>query len=584
MNHPPPIGQGAYAPRSPKFILGAVATLLLAADPIWAAELFPRGPGYYYSPFKIVFFLFVYLGWVKTCGWVSRDLKKTKNEQWWWNPLFLGVGGLSFLLIWVFPFFWLAWFFYVLAFAAATWWYVTVHNENVDPEDRVFTEAHIRQLIRRYLRWDLKASAKVEEEEERPEVRFIGRARSGKFNDGEDNVARVAESKGYKAAEELVIQALALRATDIHLEPTKEVMTVRYRIDGIMTNQQPFSLTMGTSVLNIFKVIANLDISERRKSQDGGFSAEVDSRPVEFRVATAGSVVGEKMVMRVLDASQKLLDLTQIGMRDKLRDQVLTIITEPHGMFLVCGPTGSGKSSTLYACLNEIDRTQLNIITIENPVEYRLDDITQIEINPKMGKTFATELRSILRQDPDVILVGEIRDKETAEIACQAAQTGHMVFSTLHANDCVTAVTRLIDLGIEPFMLASSVSGVLGQRLLRMLCPACKVKYKPDMEKLKKAGLPVEKIKYFYRPPNEEEREEEDACPTCGGTGFFKRTGIFELLVFNDRIRNLIKQNPNVAAIKQEAVKNGLLLLYQDGMRLVIDGKTSLQELMRVSK
>jgi type II secretory ATPase GspE/PulE/Tfp pilus assembly ATPase PilB-like protein len=262
-------------------------------------------------------------------------------------------------------------------------------------------------------------------------------------------------------------------------------------------------------------------------------------------------------------------------------------------MLIVCGPTGAGKSTTLYACLNEIDRYQKNVITIENPVECQVANVTQIEVNPKAGKTFASELRSILRQDPDVILIGEIRDAETAEIACQAAQTGHMVFTTVHANDTVTALVRLIDLGVQPFTISSAVSAVLGQRLVRVLCPHCKVRYKPNAEMLRKANLPADKIKYFYRPPDAAEagdgEDEGDGegpkrCPDCGGTGYHGRTGVFELLVVTDRIRELIRDNPNPSVIKQEAVKNGMKYLQEDGLRQVIEGKTSIQELLRVCK
>jgi len=250
----------------------------------------------------------------------------------------------------------------------------------------------------------------------------------------------------------------------------------------------------------------------------------------------------------------------------------------------VCGPTGAGKSTTLYAGLNEIDRFTQNIITIENPVEYKLDNVTQIEVNPKAGKTFAGELRSILRQDPDVIMIGEIRDQETAEIACQAAQTGHMVFSTLHANDTVTALGRLIDLGVQPFMIASAISAILGQRLVRVLCTHCKVRYKPDPELLRRANLPADKIKFFYRPPEENERNGEAVCQHCGGTGYYKRTGVFELLIITDRIREMIRENPDLVAIKAEALKNGMRYLYEDGLRQVIEGVTSINELLRVCK
>jgi type II secretory ATPase GspE/PulE/Tfp pilus assembly ATPase PilB-like protein len=410
-------------------------------------------------------------------------------------------------------------------------------------------------------------------------------------------VERVQQSKGYKAALQMVWNAIQKRATDIHLEPTPNDMPVRLRIDGMMTNARPFTRAMGDAVVNIFKVLCNLDITEKRKPQDGSFSAQVQDRIVEFRVATAGSVVGEKLVMRILDASAALADLSHVGMTESMQTELRDLITRPHGLVLVCGPTGSGKSTTLYACLHEIDRFQQNIITVENPVEYRLDGVTQIEVNPKQGKTFAGELRSILRQDPDVILIGEIRDKETAEIACQAAQTGHLVFSTVHANDSVTAIARMIDLGTPPFMLSSALVGILSQRLVRKLCKKCRKRVRPSAETLRKLKIDADAVRYLYRAFDPEEdapkRDEDDedgeepavkACPTCGGTGYVKRTGIFELLVVTERIAELIKANPNIQEIRQVAVNAGLKTLFEDGARLVIDGDTSIQELLRVSK
>jgi type II secretory ATPase GspE/PulE/Tfp pilus assembly ATPase PilB-like protein len=306
-------------------------------------------------------------------------------------------------------------------------------------------------------------------------------------------------------------------------------------------------------------------------------------------------VAGEKMVLRILDRSRAIGDVSKLGMRDRMRDTIRGIVTQPHGMFIVCGPTGAGKSTTLYACLQEIDRFQKNVITVENPVEYHIDNVTQIEVNPKAGKTFAGELRSILRQDPDVIYIGEIRDQETAEIACQAAQTGHMVFTTLHANDTTMALGRLLELGVKPFMVGSSISAILGQRLVRVLCPKCKVKYRPNPEMLRRAGLPADRIKWFYKPPKNdngrdaEQSDDEDdegpkKCSYCNGTGYRGRTGIFELLVINDKIREMIKDNPNIDAIRQEALKTGTVLLSQDGMRVVIEGETAIEELLRVSK
>jgi type II secretory ATPase GspE/PulE/Tfp pilus assembly ATPase PilB-like protein len=249
-------------------------------------------------------------------------------------------------------------------------------------------------------------------------------------------------------------------------------------------------------------------------------------------------------------------------------------------MFLCCGPTGAGKSTTLYASLREIDRYQRNIITVEDPIEYHLDNITQMEVNTKAGQTFAAMLRSILRQDPDVIMIGEVRDQETASIACQAANTGHMVFSTVHSNDAITALFRLLDLGVEPHMIASALSAVMAQRLVRNLCEACKEPYKPKPEFLKKANIPGDKVDVFYRRPE----NPEQVCPQCGGTGYFGRTGIYELLILTEPMKEMIRENPSINKIKAEARKNGMIYLQEDGLRQVIQGRTSIEELLRVVK
>ena len=556
--------------------------ICLAAD----ETTFPRGEGFYFSIAKLVTLAAVYLAWVATCRWVDQDAADLDLPTETWSTLLFLAGAVGLLIVWLLPWYWISLLLLIVLFATAALAYVNLRNQRVPDEERLLTSRHLRELAARYLK--LRFGSGDDDDVSGVEVEFIGKSSKGEEDAG--RVARVASSRGYKAAKEMVYEALQRRATDIHLEPTREELTVRFRIDGILHPADPFGRTMGESVINIFKVLADLDITEKRKPQDGGLSARVNGRHIDFRVATSGSVVGEKLVMRILDKSQQLIDLTQLGMRDRFRDQINGIAQQPHGMLIVCGPTGAGKSTTLYACLSEIDRYQKNVITVENPVEYRIENVTQIEINPKAGKTFAGELRSILRQDPDVIYIGEIRDQETAEIACQAAQTGHMVLTTLHANDTVTALGRLIDLGVQPFMVADAVSAILGQRLVRLLCPKCKVRYKPNADLLRKANLPADKIKFFYRPPDSADDGDgraggqPEACSHCGGTGYFGRTGIFELLIITDKIRDLIRDNPNLNAIRQEAVKNGMKYLQEDGLRQVIEGRTSIQELLRVSK
>ncbi len=566
--------------------LGSLASWLTAAGSLpFAVGLpsFPRGPGFYFSPFKLIFILLLYGCWIKTCWWVDQDAEELKLRRPLWNAVMLLSGFLGLVAIWVFPWFVVSVGLFLLLYGVSSIAYVNKRNARVSDDEKVLTMGHLRRLIH------MRKTA-VKESQKRVPLRFVGKS-TGSSQEDPARIARAQGSRGYQAAIEMVWEAIEQRATDIHMEPTKEEMTLRFRIDGILQPAAPFGRGMGDAVLNIFKVLADLDITEKRKPQDGSFSAIVEGgRTVDFRVATAGSVAGEKMVMRILDREGQVLDLRNIGMRPVMHETVHGLVTQPHGLFIVCGPTGAGKSTTLYACLNEIDRFQKNVITVENPVEYHIDNVTQIEINPKAGKTFASELRSILRQDPDVIYIGEIRDQETAEIACQAAQTGHMVFTTLHANDTVTAIARLLDLGVQPFLIGSSLTAVLGQRLVRILCPHCKVKYKPNPDLIRKANLPADQIKHFYRPPNNKAEEEDEgdekssACPHCGGMGYRGRTGIFELLVITEKLREMIREHPNLSAIKQEAMKSGMKTIQEDGLRQVIAGQTSVQELLRVSK
>ncbi len=581
---------GLLVSLSPCLLVSLSPAVSLPPELLAAAPSFPRGPGFYFSILKLLGVLIVFLLWVRTSWWVDQDAREENLPVGLWNPLFLVCGAAGLVLVWALPWFIVSYPLFLILYLTPTLAYVFTRNAKVPQERRVFTDRHIRSMARRYLRLNLKDEVEVEDEPG-PPLRFIGKS----FNQSEEDptrVARAESSKGYKAALEMVYEAIRLRATDIHMEPTRNQMAVRFRIDGILQNTEPFNRAMGEAVINIFKVLADMDIIEKRKPQDGSFSAQSDGRQIDFRVATAGSVAGEKLVMRIFDRGQQIMSLAQIGMSERMHQQVYEIVTQPHGMFIVCGPTGAGKSTTLYSSLNEIDRFQKNVITIENPVECQVSNVTQIEVNVKAGKTFASELRSILRQDPDVIMVGEVRDQETAEIACQAAQTGHMVFTTLHANDSVTALVRLLDLGVQPATMASAISAILSQRLVRVLCPKCKVRYKPNPDMLRKANLPIDKIKYFYRPPDNEDRAREaqekgvppTTCRHCGGTGYRGRTGIFELLVITDRIRELIRENPNVNLIKQEAIKGGMHYLQEDGLRQVIVGKTSIQELLRVCK
>jgi type II secretory ATPase GspE/PulE/Tfp pilus assembly ATPase PilB-like protein len=568
-------------------ILGAAAGVHAAeflAPLLAQAPNVSRGPGFYLNLYKFIPVVVVYLLWARTTDWVEHDTKELNNVKFaLWNSVVFFSGALGLILMFAIPIYPLSLTLLLLAYFVPILTYSYVRNQTVPDDQKVLTPFHLGEVANGLL---MKLGIRPlfnknvsDIDRSGPPITFIGKS-AGMAKEDPDRVRQAEESHSFMAAKELVYDAVLRRATDIHLEPTSEQLSVRYRIDGILHAAEPFDRPTGDAVINVFKVLSAMDISEKRKPQDGSFGARLQARDLDFRVATSGSKAGEKLVMRILDNSGGITKLEDLGMRPKLVEQVRSLVTQPHGMILCCGPTGSGKSTTLYASLREIDRYQRNIITVEDPIEYQLDNVTQMEVNTKAGQTFATSLRSILRQDPDVIMIGEIRDQETATIACQAANTGHMVFSTVHSNDAVTALFRLLDLGVEPFMISSALTAVLGQRLVRLLCEACKEPYKPKPEFLKKANLPAEKVDVFYRKPE----NPEQVCPQCGGTGYFGRTGIYELLVITEPLREMIRENPSVNKIKAEAAKNGMISLQHDGLRQVIQGRTSIEELLRVVK
>ncbi len=385
-----------------------------------------------------------------------------------------------------------------------------------------------------------------------------------------------AMSDNVRNSRKMLMSAMRAEATDIHLEPQEQQYFVRFRIDGVLQDIDKMPIQVGRGVMSTLKVLSDMNIAERRRPQDGTFAATLDAAKYDIRAASTPTSYGEKMVLRLLQSSGGVMKsgLDNIGLRPQVLKRLNEIIHKPYGMFLVVGPTGSGKTTTVYASLSEIDAHKHNITTIEDPVEYRLENITQIAVNSQAEVSFAKILRSVLRQDPDVLLVGEIRDKETAEIACQAALTGHFVFSTLHANDTVATITRMLDLGLDPTLIQTAVTAVLGQRLARKLCEKCKQKCDPPPGLLKKFKLRSGEIDHIYR---------EKGCEHCRGTGFKGRMGIHELLVMNDPIRELITAQPVVGDLKKAAIANGTQTLQIDGLMKVIKGQTSVSEILRVT-
>ncbi len=371
-------------------------------------------------------------------------------------------------------------------------------------------------------------------------------------------------------------QAVRDNASDIHIEPYQNSLKIRQRLDGILYDMLSPPKHVQSALISRIKIMANLNIAEKRLPQDGRIELKVGNKDVDIRVSTLPTSFGERVVLRLLDKSSVLITLTELGMPDDRFIPFSEQIKAANGIVLVTGPTGSGKTTTLYAALTSINNTDINIITIEDPVEYRISGIGQVQVNPKINLTFASGLRSIVRQDPDVILIGEIRDTETAEIAIQSALTGHLVFSTLHTNDAASAITRLVDMGVEPFLLSSSINAILAQRLVRIICPHCKEAYTPDREALLKLGItPDDSTQQVYRGRG---------CAKCHHTGYKGRCGIFELLLMDREMKHLILQTANANDIKELAIKNGMITLRHDGAMKVFQGITTIEEVYRVSK
>lgn len=416
---------------------------------------------------------------------------------------------------------------------------------NLTIEPAVATESEIKKALNQYY----GAKGSMEDLIKSIDAEKLG-IKEGKEIDTKKLQGIVEEPVVIKLVNLIVIKAVQERASDIHIEPEEEALKTRFRVDGMLHEESSPPKYLQSAIISRIKIMANLDIAERRKAQDGRFSIKMEGREIDVRVSCMPTVYGENVVLRLLDVASALLSLDRLGFSKQVLEKYEKLITRPHGIILVTGPTGSGKTTTLYGSLDKINTAEKNIITIEDPVEYKLQGIRQTQINPKVDLTFANGLRSMLRQDPDIIMVGEMRDFETAEIAIQAALTGHLVFSTLHTNDAPGAVTRMIDMGVEPFLVSSSVIGVLAQRLVRTVCKECKGK----------------------------------GCSNCMSTGYKGRIGIYELMIINDDIRNLITAKVAMDEIRKKALELGMLALKDDGLEKVKQGLTTEEEVLRVTQ
>jgi type IV pilus assembly protein PilB len=388
------------------------------------------------------------------------------------------------------------------------------------------------------------------------------------------DIEKASSAPIVKYVNTVLAQAIQARASDIHFEPFESEFKIRYRVDGALYEMAPPPRSLAAAVTSRIKVMSSMNIAERRVPQDGRIQTTMAGRPVDLRVSTLPTQFGESVVLRVLDRSTVKLELEHIGMPKGIYDYICAVIEKPNGIFIVTGPTGSGKTTTLYACLNRINTTDSKLLTAEEPVEYEIEGIQQVPIHEAIGLTFARTLRAFLRQDPDRIMVGETRDLETAQIAIQASLTGHLVFTTLHTNDAPSAVARLIDMGVEPFLIASSLEGVLAQRLVRKICTNCRTPYEPSEAILRQIGLSVHEVgdKNFYYGTG---------CDQCNNTGYKGRKGIYELLDITEPIRELITARSPSVVIRQKAIELGMSTLRADGLRSIFDGETTIEEVLK---
>jgi type IV pilus assembly protein PilB len=440
----------------------------------------------------------------------------------------------------------------------------TITNRDVQPV--VATAADVEQAIQKFAGMDGQVEALASQASEQLET------------DDEQLESALEEAPIVKLVQAIMTQAVGDRASDVHIEPTERDVRVRFRVDGVLHDVMHSPKNIQGGLISRLKVMADLNIAEKRVPQDGRISMRVGGRTLDLRVATLPTVYGEKIVIRVLDKSQALLRLEDLGFSDDSYKRFSASFSKPYGAILVTGPTGSGKSTTMYATLNILNEEDRNIITVEDPVEYRLDGVNQMQVNPKAGLTFASALRSILRADPDIVLIGEIRDKETATIAIEAALTGHLVLSSLHTNDAASAISRLVEMEVETFLVASAIDCVVAQRLFRVLCERCKEAYKPEHSELVAAGYPewlIPEIETLYRPTG---------CSACSNTGYRGRAGLYEVMPMTEEIQRLTVDRASADELRKVAIEQGMMTLRDDGLEKARMGRTSIGEIARVVK
>jgi general secretion pathway protein E len=548
-----------------------------------AAE-FPRGPGLYFNLFSLGAVFLVYLTWISLCSWVDSDSRRFDLDRHRWNALLLsgGVGGL--LLFWFVPWFPLSYPLLLAGVAVPLGLYVRKRNALVADSLKVATGQHCKRVLKRWTNIDLGVTP---EAKSGPEVHFLPRPGERPGHE-RPRVRRAQRLPGYVAVVGLLCDGVQRRATEMQLEPAREKVNVRLQIDGVYHEARSLPRQHVDALLPVLRTLADIDLHAKMFPQEGLFVLEIDGGRVDFQIKIEDVAERERVTLQVHDHTQRILRLNQLGMPERVADTVRAALAHRRGLFVICGPDDSGRTTTAYGCLHELDRMRRGIMTIETPIHQRLARFEQVQINPDAGQTPAEVLRRIVPgTGRHVIFVSDVADSDTADMACLKAEEGRLVIVTVRAGDAVAGIFRLVELGVTPGRLSDVLIGVMSQRLVRTLCSDCKVRYVPDPAAVRRANLMVERIRHFYRIPEEQELKRDDhgqlaICPTCRGIGYRGRTGIFEVLQVPERMRELLRQNAPMSAIKQEAVKSGMNYVQDEALDLVIRGVTSIPEMLQV--
>lgn len=530
-----------------------------------------------FGPILALFFL-----WTITIRRVDADAEYLSLRKSRWNTLLLFCFLFGLLTAILMPSYLAGLGVAIFAYTVPVWVYVVHRNRQVGPLDRVMTWSDFGRRFRGETRFRRQPdqrpdSGESKTESEADRVVFVGKSQS-KLNEDVQLTEYARTSENYRTAVDLIATAVEQLATDLHINPKENEAVVRIRLDGKLKSLEPLKKSVGVGVINIFKVLADMDISVKKGAQDGSFRADIDGRRLNFRVATQSTQVGEKMSIRILDPGLSLTRFQDLGISPSMCESLRACLGRTNGLLLICGPTGAGKSTTAYAALRETDLDDLNVMSVEDPIESNIPQIDQIEVNARTGQTFETALLSLLRQDPDIILIGEIRDQASATIACQAATTGMLVVSTIHGLTPMGALLRMIELGVEPYSVAAAVNATLGQRLARRLCDDCKEPYSPDEQILERIGLPnVDSLTLHRAPP-----ADDNDCPTCNGRGVFRKIGIFEFLEMSKSLRKMVRGKADESQFNLAATEHGMSTMQSSALSLLTRGIISVEEYFHV--